>query len=54
MALLSVAVAVPLRASAQHLAAVHQVMQLAVSLGSIGLGLAMVSEIGWLPRWLGA
>jgi len=53
MALLSVAVALPLRASARHLRAVHHLMQIAVSLGSIGLGLAMVSEIGWLPRLLG-
>ncbi|MGM9491397.1 urease accessory protein [Ideonella sp. YS5] len=54
MALLSVAVALPLRASARHLQAVHHVLQIAVSLGSIGLGAAMVGEIGWLPRLLGA
>jgi len=49
MALLSVAVAMPLRASARRLTTLHLVMQLAVSLGSIGLGLAMVARLGSLP-----
>ena len=54
MALLSVIVALPLRASARRLLAVHHALQSAVSLASIGLGLTMVTRIGWLQRLLGA
>lgn len=53
MALLSVVIALPLRASATALAGLHRGMSTAVGLMSCGLGLWVVYRIGVAERLLG-
>ena len=52
MALLSAAVAVPLRLSSRHLTGVHRTMTGLVGAGSCVLGGLMIVEIGWLKALL--
>ena len=52
MAMLSVAIAVPLRLSSAYLTRVHQTMTALVGAFSCALGVAMVLQIGYLKALL--
>ena len=52
MALLSVAIAVPLRLSSNYLTRMHRAMTALVGVFSCALGVAMVVEIGYLKALL--
>ena len=52
MAMLSAAIAVPLRLSAPRLTGLHRSMTALVGAGSCVLGVVMVVEIGWLKSLL--
>ena len=52
MALLSAAIAVPLRLSSRYLTGVHRTMTAVVGIASCALGSVMVVEIGYLKTLL--
>ena len=52
MALLSLVIAIPLRASARGVTWLHNGLQAVVGVGTIAIGAALIYEIGWQQQLL--